>query len=840
MLKKLILVLICLSVATTVFAGEALIRIYGLSSDELMELERDGFDIASVSPGSHADLVIYKSDQYRKLEHRGYNWETVIDFSERSPLIAEEYITYDEMMTMLDQWETDYPNIAKIYDIGDSWEKAEAGEGYIPKDIWAMKVSDLPDEEENETSILICGLHHSREPPTVNVTMHVLEHLLVNYQTDPDIQTLVDNLEIWFVPIVNPDGLRIITDDVDVWWRKNTRDNNGNGIFDTEGYGYGEDGVDLNRNYSVHWEDASDNPSDATYHGEYPFSEPEIASLRDLILQQNFAIVHTYHTYGDMILWAWGWTYEEPPDSDLLESIGVAMAEFNGYDPFQASGLYPTGGAMDDWVYAKTGAPCYTTEIGDEFIPPGDMLEEFCAENLPTDIYLMERVLRSKVCGNITDAESGDPLPATYKILEVPDHEEFAPRTADSLHGRFDRLLLPGDYTLKISHFGYHTQQMDITITEDEATEVQFQLTEKDMGDLEGVVTNTANEPIENAIVNIYHDNLAYQTATTDAEGNYFFDDIYNDYTYQFEISAASYDTLRQDVYIPGDEIVTQNFMLAPVESFEEDDGNFVGDGEWEWGIPTEDGGPAEVFHGDKLWGTNLDGIYADQQTYDLYSPEYDFSYRSEAYLKFYQWLDTKENWDGGNVHVSTDGGENWELLTPDGGYTHQAIVGLNGDPGFSGQTQEWQVCTIDLDDYLGESSVQFRFHFGSFMNTLSCKGWFIDYVVVYENTPSDIQEDHFAKSPEKINLYQNYPNPFNPTTTIQFKLPEKSDVSLRIYDITGKLVRTLMNEEKEAGYHSVIWDGNDEQGAAIHSGVYFYKIETDGYSDVKRCVMLK
>jgi hypothetical protein len=125
-------------------------------------------------------------------------------------------------------------------------------------------------------------------------------------------------------------------------------------------------------------------------------------------------------------------------------------------------------------------------------------------------------------------------------------------------------------------------------------------------------------------------------------------------------------------------------------------------------------------------------------------------------------------------------------------------------------------------------------------MNTLSCKGWFIDYVVVYETTASDIPQDHFAKSPEKINLYQNYPNPFNPTTTIQFKLPEKSDVSLRIYDISGKLVKTLIDEEKDAGYHSVIWDGTGDDGASVNSGVYFYKIETDGHSDVKRCVMLK
>ncbi len=93
---------------------------------------------------------------------------------------------------------------------------------------------------------------------------------------------------------------------------------------------------------------------------------------------------------------------------------------------------------------------------------------------------------------------------------------------------------------------------------------------------------------------------------------------------------------------------------------------------------------------------------------------------------------------------------------------------------------------------------------------------------------------------PDGCVMYQNYPNPFNPTTTIQFGLPQKSEVSLRIYDITGKLVKILVNEKKDAGYHSIIWNGMDDAGREVASGVYFYKIKSEDFKQTRKCLMLK
>ena len=101
---------------------------------------------------------------------------------------------------------------------------------------------------------------------------------------------------------------------------------------------------------------------------------------------------------------------------------------------------------------------------------------------------------------------------------------------------------------------------------------------------------------------------------------------------------------------------------------------------------------------------------------------------------------------------------------------------------------------------------------------------------------PPDIDEIKI----QEITLNQNFPNPFNPSTTISFALPENSQVILSIYNIEGKLVKTLLNEPLEPGYKQSIWDGTDSQGNAVSSGVYFYRLKAGGKVLTKKMVLLK
>ena len=93
---------------------------------------------------------------------------------------------------------------------------------------------------------------------------------------------------------------------------------------------------------------------------------------------------------------------------------------------------------------------------------------------------------------------------------------------------------------------------------------------------------------------------------------------------------------------------------------------------------------------------------------------------------------------------------------------------------------------------------------------------------------------------PVSYDLIQNYPNPFNPETELAYQLPSGGHVSLNIYNITGQLVRTLVDEYKPAGYHQVVWDSKNSKGTAVASGTYLYRLDAGDYSGTKKMILLK
>ena len=113
----------------------------------------------------------------------------------------------------------------------------------------------------------------------------------------------------------------------------------------------------------------------------------------------------------------------------------------------------------------------------------------------------------------------------------------------------------------------------------------------------------------------------------------------------------------------------------------------------------------------------------------------------------------------------------------------------------------------------------------------------FISLINYYENQPELEQTPEF---PQGYSLSTNYPNPFNPSTTISFSLPEAGDVSLNVYNVKGQLVKTLVNEQKELGNHSVVWNGKDNNDQKVSSGVYFYRINTGKFTEMKKMILMK
>ncbi|MFZ1683635.1 MAG: FlgD immunoglobulin-like domain containing protein, partial [Candidatus Zixiibacteriota bacterium] len=106
------------------------------------------------------------------------------------------------------------------------------------------------------------------------------------------------------------------------------------------------------------------------------------------------------------------------------------------------------------------------------------------------------------------------------------------------------------------------------------------------------------------------------------------------------------------------------------------------------------------------------------------------------------------------------------------------------------------------------------------------------------ELTPTDVGDK--PELPDNFALAQNFPNPFNPTTSIEFTLPSRQQVSLEVYNTLGQRVRTLVSDFKSAGRHSVTWNGTDGAGRAVSSGVYFYRLSTESFTTSRKMLLIK
>jgi len=251
-----------------------------------------------------------------------------------------------------------------------------------------VRISDNPSEDEKEPGALFLGCHHAREWISVEVPLYIAQYLADNYDIDAEIKHLVDNCEIWIVPVVNPDGYEY-SRTRDRQWRKNRRDN-GDGTF----------GVDLNRNYSYMWggPDASPSTSSITYRGPYAFSEPETQAVRALASAYDFRVLMSYHNYGQQTLMPWGYTWEPCPDALPMDSMTLKMRnlikETSGaiYTPWTEQNGYLVGGNTRDWGYGELGIYSFCIELppaSGGFVLAESRIIPTCVENLQVALYLI-------------------------------------------------------------------------------------------------------------------------------------------------------------------------------------------------------------------------------------------------------------------------------------------------------------------------------------------------------------------------------------------------------------------------------------------------------------------
>ena len=298
------------------------------------------------------------------------------------------YHTYAEMVAQIMATQAAHPDIVAIHSIGKS---------YQGRDLWVAKVSDNVAVDEAEPEVLFDSLHHAREHLSLEQNLALLRWLTVGYGTDPRITNIVNTREIWIVFVVNPDGAEYdLTGSPYRAWRKNRQPNAGSTAI----------GTDINRNYGYRWAccgGSSSSKSSSTYHGSSAFSTPEARAIRDFMAsrriggRQQIRTAITFHTYGQQILWPYGYTMTDVPgdmtteDHTALAALGKKMASTNGYTAMQSSSLYVTDGDEIDWAYGHEHIFMYTFELY-----PKDGSVSFNAGFYPADELIYPQTERNK------------------------------------------------------------------------------------------------------------------------------------------------------------------------------------------------------------------------------------------------------------------------------------------------------------------------------------------------------------------------------------------------------------------------------------------------------------
>jgi len=286
------------------------------------------------------------------------------------------YYTPQEMVNKLDELATNYPSIVA--------PKEVIGTTYEGKDIHMLKISDNPniDESADEPVVYYDAMQHAREPLSMMSTMYYMFWLVENYGTDPVATKLINERELYFVPIVNVDGYEYnITTNPDGGglWRKTRRPNPGSSCI----------GTDPNRNYGADWGQpgASDDPCSDTYRGETAFSENCTQAVRDFLEVIEPVTAFSTHSYSEIYL---------EPDWDLVNQeqffvdYSLDICEHENFPYGRDSDLlYATSGTTRDYI-TSLGATAYTPEIGTEFWEPATSIETYAQKHLPSFIYIAQ------------------------------------------------------------------------------------------------------------------------------------------------------------------------------------------------------------------------------------------------------------------------------------------------------------------------------------------------------------------------------------------------------------------------------------------------------------------
>jgi len=871
------------------------VKIYIQSLQDVEELQNAGleFDHPNVTK-DNAIIVLIDDDDFQKLQMTNFSYEVQIDdwfdYYSKQPKLTESekasfiqqskdnygvegfgfgsmggFYTLAEVISKIDSMRLLYPNlITTKVSIGDSVES---------RPIYMVKISDNADIDENEPELLYTALHHAREPQSMMQMIYFMYYLLENYNTNPSVQYIVNNREMYFIPVLNPDGYeynRTTNPGGGGMWRKN-RKNNGSSY-----------GVDLNRNYgpTAYWNapngGSSTDPSSDTYRGTAPFSEPETTNLKNFLTTRYFKNALNYHTYSNLLIYPYGALEQETPDSAIFREFARDMTAYNGYTygTDQQTVGYSTRGNSDDYFYDGDTVLNHgkifamTPEVGSTgFWPSQPEIFPLAIENVLPNLYY------AYVAGDYVSAinpyfsqQFFNPGDNVDLVIPQLKNKGLSDASNISLSLSSDNPLVTiTSGPVNVGNISARTtvnnnQNLSFTIGSTMPADVNVKML---------LTISTSGTPM-------FTDTLSFITGTPIMV----FADTTNDPLLLWNITSTP--------ALPKWEATNLSFHSSPTSFTDSKTGNY---------------------------SSNATVTMSLKNAIDLSANEH-------PRLSFWTKFDIESGWDYGQVEVSTNNGASFVPLT--GSYTTLGSGSFqpNGEPLYDGIQTNWVNEIMDLTNY-NTSQVKLKFELKT-DGSMVQDGWFVDdiSVVVYGIVPVELssfnaiaQEDnvmlswitstetnnmgfdiekreiksnsswqklgfvngngtttekssysYIDKNPfdgksyyrlkqidfdgsskiynavevdfetvKEYSLSQNYPNPFNPSTEIIYTLAKSGNITLKVYNLLGSEVATLVNGFMESGKHSAKFNAKD-----FTSGVYFYTIKADNFTSTRKMMLMK
>ncbi len=420
------------------------------------ELAARGFDVLHGSVDGDSLELIVSEASLRRLGELGLEPRTLevgrpfrqIQ-AERSggepPEVPTGYPDLAEILAQMSAAAAAFPSICQVVDLTEEYGTPPTFEG---RHMFAVKISDNVEQDEDEPATLIVSNHHARELVTPVIALHAMEQLTTGYGSDPVITDLVNEYEIWIAPTWNPDGYEYVFN-VNNMWRKNRR------VF-PDGVG-----VDLNRNHLFGWHSTcsgSEDPSLWDHKGPAPASEPETQTMIAFSGARNFAKVMDYHSYGRLTLW--GYACISHPLSAYLSQEGGAISQAHGYGSL--AGPAGSNGYQYQYQLALHGAYAFLVETATQFQPPFFSAEAEASQVFEGLVAALERPI--PVHGRVTDATTGGPLAARISYGEV-DFENCETNQSAGLFGRYHAFLPAGQFTIRFCAAGYLPQAHPVAVS---------------------------------------------------------------------------------------------------------------------------------------------------------------------------------------------------------------------------------------------------------------------------------------------------------------------------------------------------------------------------------------